>query len=83
MNLCKFMQEQGKSTNATWSSACGEGGFHIRFVGTKKCPSESEELNTIFSLTVAKALRTNKNPKANTTEKTESEDDLNHFNLKS
>ena len=44
-------------------SARGGGGCRVKFTGAKKLSSDSEELNTLVALAVAKAIKTNKKSK--------------------
>ena len=43
------MQAQDKSIKSTWSTACGSGAGRVQFQGTKKWPTEGQELNALVA----------------------------------
>ena len=66
---------------APWSSARGGGGGRVKFVGAKKCSSNSEDINSIVVLAVFKALKMNKKSKVKTMDDPELENELDHFHF--
>ena len=60
----------------------GGGGGSVNFTGAKKLSADSEEINTIFTSSVVKALKTNKKPKDKATDESELQDESEKFKIK-
>ena len=75
------MQLHAKYMEATWLSTHGRG-FRGNFTSAKECSDYGEDLNTIISSTIYKALNMNRNSKGEPKDNSDSDDELDHFNSK-
>ena len=83
MNLCKFMQAQGKSVKGNWSSSCWGGGENSKFKILNKCSSDEKYPNTLLTSAVKSILKLRKvKSKCKTKINSDLDAKSEHFNFK-
>ena len=63
-NLCKVIQAQVISMKSTWLPYRWLVGAHTNFADSKKCSTNSDDINMLVTLVVFKALNMNKKSKS-------------------